>query len=295
MGGAGVLESLAYEVAEKPNLIFDALDAVISPSDLEQTDIALSKIVKLSVQDPEVQGLVKNLRRSSSLELRRRNYLEFSKKLNTSFSLYLSEAIAVSLNSRLLRQGANNSLDKIYFALLSLREVLEKKVGFVIPNREFAFVASIDIEINALVQDYLGTYVSAEVAGNISTISTLESLMWIRDFEVRREELKTYNPYRSDIFVDPIVVRNLQHKVQFKKVNYVDHKWQSAVISALHDNGSVDLVVAKQDVHKFQSELFMLLATPIDVDALQFYPSIDSVDSLGDNVAISVILREQIS
>ena len=66
-GGAGVLESLAYEVAEKPNLIFDALDAVISPSDLEQTDIALSKIVKLSVQDPEVQGLVKNLRRSSSL------------------------------------------------------------------------------------------------------------------------------------------------------------------------------------------------------------------------------------
>ena len=104
--------------------------------------------------------------------------------------------------------------------------------------------------------------------------------MWIRDFEVRREELKTYNPYRSDIFVDPIVVRNLQHKVQFKKVNYVDHKWQSAVISALHDNGSVDPVVAKQDVHKFQSELFMLLATPIDVDALQFYPSIDSVDSL---------------
>ena len=42
--------------------------------------------------------------------------------------------------------------------------MLEKKVGFVIPNREFAFVASIDTEINALVQDYLGTYVSAEVA-----------------------------------------------------------------------------------------------------------------------------------
>ena len=294
-GGAGVLEALAYEIADSPNLLFDALDAVISPSDLEQTDSALEKVVQLSVKNPEVEGLIKNLRRSNSIEARRKNYLELSKRLNGEFGLHISEAISVSLNSRLLRLGANNSLDKIYYALLELRNLWETKIGFVIPNREFAFFASDDAQINQLVREYLSSYMSSDLVSTISTISTVESLLWIRDFEVRREELKTYNPYRADVFVDPIVVRNLQAKEKFKEVFFSLPDWKQQVSQALHDSGVVSLSVQIDEISKFQEQLFILLANPINVDALQFYPSIDAVSRSNESIAVTLILREQVS
>ena len=70
LGGAGVVESFAYNVADSPNKLFDNLESVITPSESELIDEALTQIVKFSQIDDDLKQIMYDLRNVTSLRSR---------------------------------------------------------------------------------------------------------------------------------------------------------------------------------------------------------------------------------
>ena len=295
LGGAGVVESFAYNVADSPNKLFDNLESVITPSESELIDEALTQIVKFSQIDDDLKQIMYDLRNVTSLRSRQVHWSKFTEHFNKLSNRYIGKATAVSINSRLLRPGSNSNLDLLYHRLLAFRATLETKCNFVIPNREFAYIASKEQDFSLLIENYLKSYLSPQEIQNVSFIATIESLIWVRSFDVRKTELQSYNPFKKIQFVDPILIRLLGAEKYIKEIMFSDPKFENIASDELRTKGIVKILFDLGDTDRFQSEIMRFLATPVDIDIFQFYPSIDGVEQKELMFHVTIILREQIS
>ena len=294
VGGAGVLEAFADRFASEPRLFFSALDAALAPTDLELVDGGLREILALSLDDPEIANDITLLRTTNSHAERTILWQALSHRLAHRGGIDLSHALSVSLNNRLLRAGSGPQLDRLLLDLQLHWDATEVRFDIAIGLREYAFIASREIRLAADVRAFLAATLPAAAITHVTVLSAITSLLWPRANEVRLRSLQSYNPYRQARSTDPAVVRHLLLNRKITMVTFNDPGWEAQLVAAFEAQGTLCLIAEAGQSARFRIKLIQLVATPVSVGVLQFFPAIERVERAGGKIFVTLTLREQV-
>ena len=291
IGGAGVLEAFADRFSSEPNLFFTAIEAALSPTDLEQVDVGLREILELATQDMNVEADLAQLRLSQSHAERASVWSNLTRDLAGKGGVALSHALSVSVNNRLLRSGSGPAIDRLLKDIIQYWDDIEAHYGLSVDVREFCYIASKKPDIAKKVKLYVQGNVPSG-SGGISVLSALQSLLWPRAHEVRKRALQSYNPFRRSRSTDPALVRHLLLDRRVPLVELGDNGWLQLLSDALSKEGTVQLTASVDRSQELRAEIIRLSATPIDVGILQFFPAVDRIDRVPGRILATMTLRE---
>lgn len=294
LGGAGVLEAFAERFASEPRIFFAAVEAALAPTDLEMVDVGLRTILNRARTDPAVSNHLALLRATTSHAERAGHWDTLSLLLARQGGIDLSHALSVSLNARLLRPGSGPELDDLVRALLDHWDDLEARFGLALGLREFAFICSRDEHLSTRVHDFLGAALPSGGADRVTIIGTVTNLLWPREAEVRLKALQSYNPYRQGRTTDPGVVRHLFMRQATPLIDLAAPDWQAGLVAAFQSHGVVRLSAECSNTPALRTAIVQLVATPIDVGVLQFFPTVERFERIELNVVVTLTLREQL-
>lgn len=294
LGGAGVLQAFAERFTAEPRVFFSALEAALTPTDIELVDGGLRQILNLSQSDPDISEQLARLRGSNSHGERSALWQSLSHALSNRGAIDLSHALAVSFNSRLLRSGAGPDLDRLLVDLQHFWDDLESRFRVTIGLREFAYVCSKKPSISLSIRSFLVKTLPVVVANQVTVLDAVMSLLWPREAELRQKVLHSYNPYRQTRTTDPTLIRYLLLTRSVVTVELLDDTWRGKLNAALEANGSCRLSVVATSASAMREALVQLVATPVDIGYLQFYPVVERVERIEGNIMVTVSLREQL-
>lgn len=292
IGGAGVIQAFADRFAAEPRVLFNALEASLSATDLELVDDGLRRVVSLALNDPEFGRHLAALRTAEGHKEFAERWRTFSGVFGGRGAVDLSHALTVSLTSRLLRSGSGPALDGLLLHLLERWDALQAGLSIAIGLREFSYVCAKDLAISAEVRKFL-TQLPSPGAARIPVIAAVSNLLWPRAAEVRQQSLQSYNPYRDARVTDPALVRHLLLTESSPEIDLAGVSWRSSLAAALEKYGSARLIASGSAAQRMRAVLVELLATPVDVGFLQFFPTIERLDRADGNLSVSLVLREQ--
>ena len=293
-GGAGVLEAFAQRFSAEPRLFFTALEAALAPSDLELVDTGLREIVALGLEDQDIGDRIAELRSTNSHNERAELWRALSHRLTAKGGIDLSHALSVSLNNRLLRAGSGPLLDQLLLDLQAHWDALEVQFGIAIGLREFAYISSKDSTISAAVSAYLAQTLPTAALGQVTVLAALMSLLWPRANEVRKRVLQSYNPFREGLSIDPAIVRSLLVSRTVATIELSEPEWLVMLTAAFESRGSVRLVADSHNAAELRSALVILVATPISIGVLQFFPNVERLERFDGRIFVSLTLRDQV-
>jgi hypothetical protein len=293
LGGAGVVQAFADRFAAEPRILFNALEASLAATDLELVDDGLKRVVALSLNDAEVGRRLVLLRASEGHREFAEQWKAFAGTLASRGAVDLGHALTVSLTSRLLRTGSGPALDKLLHRLLEHWNALEGRFGIALGLREFTYISSKDLAIAAEVRSFLAQ-LPGPGAARISVIAAIGNLLWPRAAEIRQLALQSYNPYRTARVTDSALVRSLMLSDSSPEIDLSEASWRSALNGALERFGSARLVASSAAGPRLRAALVDLLATPVDVGFLQFFPAIDRIERSNGSISVLLVLREQV-
>lgn len=292
LGGAGVLQAFAERFSNEPRIFFDAVEASLEPTDLELVDSGLQRIVTLANTDSDVRDGLAQIRATESHIRRADLWRTFSAMLSKRGGVDFSHALIVSLNSRLMRSGANAALDRLLSDLYGYWNELEQRFQIAIGLREFALICSRSTRWQEAVGTYLKASLPPEAIASTSVLSALLNLLWPKESEIRRASLQSYSPYREARATDPAVVRHLLIQNSLLMVVLGSPSWRTEVTRVFNVAGACRLVAAADQSAELRSELVKLCASPVDVGVLQFFPVIGRVEHHGNEILVDLTLRE---
>ncbi|WP_122570549.1 protein DpdJ [Pseudomonas viridiflava] len=294
LGGAGVLQAFAERFTAEPRVFFSALEAALTPTDIELVDGGLRQILDLSQSNPDIGEQLAQLRSTHSHGERSALWQSFSHALSSRGAVDLSHALAVSFNSRLLRSGAGPALDRLLVDLQKFWDDVEKRFRVTIGLREFAYVCSKKRSISLRVRSFLVQTLPLSVANKVTILDAVMSLLWPREVELRQKLLRSYNPYRQTRTTDPTLIRYLLLTRTVVTVELSDDAWRGKLNAALETDGSCRLSVVATSASIMRETLVKLVATPIDIGYLQFYPVVERFERAEGKIMVTVSLREQL-
>ncbi len=294
LGGAGVLHAFAERFASEPRIFFTALEAALAATDLELVDGGLRGILALALTDTEVAEHMARLRATNSHGERATLWQSLSHILTQRGGIDLSHALSVSLNNRLLRSGSGPQLDQLLLDLHTHWDSLEQRFGLAIGLREFAYICSRDVNLSALVRTFLSATLPAAAVGHVTVLAAVTSLLWPRATEVRQRALQSYNPYRQECSTDPAVVRHLLLSRSMVTIELADPDWHAQVNANFATQGACRLAANASEAAALRQATVLLVAVPVDVGVLQFFPVVERVERADGRILVSLTLREQV-
>jgi hypothetical protein len=295
LGGAGVLQDFAENFAAEPRIFFAALEGALAPTDIELVDSGLRQILCLAVSDASISKQFAELRGTNSHGARAASWRSLSQILANRGGIDLSHALSVSVNSRLLRSGSGPALDKLLVELQKRWDDLESRFKIAIGLREFAYVCSKDQNISQEVRAFLTQTLPAAAASQVTVFAAATNLLWPREAELRQKVLSSYNPYRQTRATDPALIRQLLFTWSLPTVYLSDNDaWRSKLNDALEQRGSCRLSAPASLANTLRAALIQLIAAPVDVGYLQFFPAIEKVERIEGKILATLSLRERV-
>jgi hypothetical protein len=294
LGGAGVLQAFAERFAAEPRIFFSAIEAALAPTDLELVDGGLRSILQLSASDGDIAESIARLRATNAHRERAALWQTLSRNLSSRGGIDVSHALGVSFNSRLLRAGSGPELDSLLLALQDYWDELEVRFGVLIGLREFAYICSKNPALAARIRTYLSNTLPAAAANHVTILAAVTSLLWPREAHLRQKVLHSYNPYRQARTTDPALVRHILLTRTIPTIELSDGDWHAQLTTALEEQGMCRLAAHATHAAGLRQALVRLVATPVDVGFLQFFPVIERVERLEGRILVGLALREQV-
>lgn len=293
LGGAGVLHAFAERFASEPRLLFSALEAALAPTDLEIAASGLERVVDLATSDARIAAVISDVRAAVGHDEREKAWSTFRTEMARR-GLPTGHGLSVSLNSRLMRVGSGPELDYLLGLLLERWREIEKKLGLAVGLREFACIAVRDKHLAEPVHTFLLTHVPGASGARAEQIALVSGLLWPRGAEIRQRALQSYNPFRRPRYTDPGLARAVLMAGLAPEVRVEDEDWRNSVSRNLAQHGTVRLSSSKTPSTALQAALIELAATPIDVEYLQFFATLERFEDDGERHAAILTLREQV-
>jgi len=292
LGGGGVVESIAEAVSEEPIILTRALAAALAPGESELTSDNLDRFMRLVLQDETVAKAVADVRALSDHALRDKArdalYTMLARR-----GLGVDHSFSVALNHRLLRTGSDTASDQLIADMREAWKKIEERFGIAIDLRVFCYLAA----CNPAFEPRLRAFILATTGANPTTadmVGVVSSVLWPRAVEVRTHALAGFSPFREHGFTDPALVRELILTDRTSEVRLGEPDWLARLQVELAGHGRVRLS-ARREAHaedELRKHLAYILATPIDVDYLQFFPSIEDVRRDEVTTVVTLVLRE---
>jgi hypothetical protein len=287
VGGAGMIEQLLDRYSEDPRRFYDLVQAALGPNDFEIIDHEFKKIVALASKDEEVAASLTTVRSSESQKGR----VESSQALRETLQrkgVALSHPVIAAMNSRLLRPGSNQALDRLLHDLVESWTKSEERLGVEVDSRVFAYVMSESDQI----EKALGSAGSGPSDHRRRwRFSALHGLLWPRGYQISTSSLRSYNPYAPAELPDRHVIMNAVGS-DVPRIDLADETWLKSVLSALSSGGAVEIMVGSDNLHQLRTVLMTLTASPVDVGYLLLYPRVDGLSIDGETSIASLSLRE---
>ena len=292
LGGGGVIEAIAEAVSEEPIMLTRALAAALAPGESELTSDNLDRFMRLTLQDRAVAEAVARVRALSDHALRdeARDALY---ALLARRGLGVDHAFSVALNHRLLRAGADAASDQLIADMLEAWKKAEERFGIAIDLRVFCYLAACDPAF----EPRLRAFVSATTGAHPTTadmVGVVSSVLWPRAVEVRAHALTGFSPFRERGFTDAALVRELLVTDRVSEVLLGEPGWLARLQTELANHGSVRLIARRETYAEegLRKHLAQIVATPVNVDYLQFFPSIEAVRRDEATTTVTLTLRE---
>jgi hypothetical protein len=289
LGGAGVLDAVGRGFAADPASFVRALDAAVAPSDLEIVASNLERVLVLLNEDPAIRAAATAVR-SRDDHTERDNARGVLYDLLAERGIGVDHSLSVAMNQRLLRRGSSSESDRLLLDLQRHWQALEERIGVSIDLRTYAYVASVDPGFG----DRLREMVLAVAGHSPSTseiVGVLSGVLWPHPSEVRGRSLETHSPFRESGRADPALVRLILEGGD-EAVSVERDGWEQQVSEVLARDGAVQLIANRDIEAKVAGALCRLLALPIDVGYLQFFPSVDRVRRDSQQTAVRLVVRE---
>ena len=109
-------------------------------------------------------------------------------------------------------------------------------------------------------------------SGLAERVGVLSGVLWPRSHEARRRTLEAPSPYRDRGFTDQALARELVFEDQLSTIEFQSEGWRSELSSRLRDAGTARLRADDPASTALSEELQRLIADPVDVGFLQFFP-----------------------
>ncbi|MSR09283.1 MAG: hypothetical protein EXR82_07100 [Gammaproteobacteria bacterium] len=289
LGGSGAVEALAREATQDPRRLIRALEAAIAPSDVELTAAGLEAFVDAIGGDLVLANAVEEVRRQTGHD-ERVTALDVLYRLLAERGFAVDQGFKVAVNHRILREGTGASSDWLLRDLVGQWRTWESHMGVAVDLRTFALVAASHSVFGPRVRELVGGNAPTQVT-SAEAVGVLSGLLWPRTGEVRSRAFQSHGPFRTRGYTDPSFVRELLLLAGPTPVTYGAEGWRDDFAKSLADTGMVRVRVAAERESEFHAEIYRLLADPVDVDYLQFYPVIAEVGR-GPETTVTFVLRE---
>ena len=289
LGGTGAVEAVARKATSEPRSFLSALESAISPSDMELTVKGLDELIELAANDPIVVTAMAEVRRQVSHK-DRLDVISHLYRLLAAKGLVVDQGFTVAMNHRILREGTDNESDRLLRDLVREWHNLESRLQIAIDLRTFSFIASSHEEFGPRLDKIVrkntdGTVSPSEAAG------VLSGVLWPRRAEVSGRVFRSFGPFRTQGYTDPSFIRDLLLDTSAEEISYGCDGWRDRFADAIARTGMAQLKVRHAEVSVFHRDIYQILATPVDVDYLQFYPVISDVNREKE-LGVTFILRE---
>ena len=289
LGGSGAVEALAREATEDPRLLIRSFEAAVSPGDVELTALGLDGLIEAIVGDQDISNAVEQVRRCTSHDER---VMALNKlcPLLAALGIAVDQGFKVAMNHRILREGTGPRSDRLLRDLIVEWRNWEDRLNVAIDLPTFSIIAASHDDFGPRVLELVGSNSHGRVTVN-DAASVLSGLLWPRTGEVRSRAFQSYGPFRSRRHTDPSLIRELLVRSGPEPVEYGSEGWHDVFAESLAMTGMARLRADRESQSSFHKEIYRILASPIDVDYLQLYPSVSEVNR-GNGTTVTFVLRE---
>ncbi|MFC1871014.1 hypothetical protein ACFLYF_01235 [Chloroflexota bacterium] len=289
LGGSGAVEALAHEATQDPRRLIRALESTVAPSDVELTAAGLEAFVDAIGEDAVLADAVAEVRQQIGHN-QRVAALDALYRLLAERGFAVDQGLKVALNHRILREGTGASSDRLLRELINQWRAWEYHLGVAIDLRTFALVASSHTEFGPHVRELGGINAQTRITMAEAT-GVLSGLLWPKIGEVRSRTFQSYGLFHTRGYTDPSFIRELLLIAGPVPVVYGADGWRNDFTKSLADIGIGRIQAAAEREAEFHTEIYRILADPVDVDYLQFYPVIVEV-SRNTGTTVTFALQE---
>ncbi|WP_071639645.1 protein DpdJ [Paenibacillus polymyxa] len=288
-GGSGIIEEIIKQYQRDPRRFFRLIESSLTPSDAEIVHSELSRIIKETQINEELQSQLYEFRNANGYK-ETTKAVEGIKKVMERSGILVTHPVMNGLFNRLLRPGSNQQTDCFMFELLQLWEREESRLGIEMDARVFAYVSSVDSGksanlISAL--DHIDPRASDDVNWRFNVIY---GMIWPRGSQIRRRALESYNPFKSPVPTDRELLLNTVKL--HKHVEYCTPNWRDLMIESLISYGSVQLLVPQDNKLEINDIILSLTAAPLDLGFLHSYPRVEGITRDNGMFIIHFEIRE---
>ena len=287
-GGVGMIEALHTAYATDPGRFFSLFDAALAKTEFEVTDVQLSLVLQLSVENESIREALAKLRTA----IGHTQLLEATKSLInklTDCGVLMTHNVKMGLLGRIARPGTNYETDKLLFGLIQLWNAEEDKLGVELDARVFAFLASKKPDIREILLRTVGQYANPNDDG--WAFSQILAMLWPRGAVTRRIDGDGYNPFSISLPTNIEIARILaKHQCQSSSV--LDTDWLTNTLTSLATYGIADIFAPLINKEKLAVGLTKLLQSPVMYGSLRFFPIVDAVRFEAQSVYVRVRVKE---
>jgi hypothetical protein len=286
-GGGGLVEALTRRLADDPRR-FDALvAAAVEPSDSEEVDPSLRRVLELLRTSAPVRAAAQRFRTATTERLG-----SWQSLINclAEEGVPQTHANMSALAARLFRPGSTQESDELLRLALDRWDGLEARAGFAIDYRAVCAFLAKDDEILGRLRGIAAPAGDDNLRSRAQLV--LLSLLWTRAYARRPETLRATNRFVSNA---PPTERTLLRDVLPSQPAAIDvdaGNWREDLAAALHTRGSAQLVSESSQTDALARALRELMVDPLEVDWLKVHPQLDGITRESGQYAVSMSLRE---
>jgi hypothetical protein len=286
-GGGGLIETLTRRLADDPRR-FDALvAAAVEPSDSEEVDPTLRRVLELLATSAQVSEAAQRFRAGVA------DRLEAWQSLIACLAdegVPQTHANISSLSARVFRPGSGTDSDDLLRLALERWDAIDVRAGFAIDHRAVcAFLAKDDQVLGML--DRIASPVGGRDPQTRAQLVLL-SLLWTRAYARRPETLRATNRFATN---PALTERTLLVDVLPARPPAVDvdcEDWRSDLAAALQARGTSRLISTSGSTSALAQAIRELMVDPLEVNWLHVHPQLEEITREGGLYSVSLSLRE---
>lgn len=286
-GGGGLIEALTRRLADDPRRFDTLVAAAVEPSDSEEVDPSLRRVLELMTTSTRVRDAAERFRTETTDRLQAWQVLIACLADEGVIRTHVNLS---ALSMRIFRPGSGPESDDLLRMVLEQWDNIDAQAGFAIDHRAVcAFLAK-----DGQVLDRLERIATPAGGNDTQTRAQLVllSLLWTRACARRPETLRASNRFASD---PPATERTLLRDVLPNRPATVDveaEDWRDDLATTLRNWGSARLVSKSGSTPKLARAVRELMVEPLDLGWLQTYPQLEGLVREGGHYSVSIALRE---
>jgi hypothetical protein len=286
-GGGGLVEALTRHLTDDPRR-FDALVvAAVEPSDSEEVDPSLRRVLELLATSARVAEAARRFRAGVA------DRLEAWQSLIACLAdegVPRTHANISALSARVFRPGSGADSDDLLRLALERWDAIDARAGFAIDHRAVCAFLAEDDEVADLLTRIVSPAEGRDPRARAQLV--LLSLLWTRGYARRPETLRAANRF---VAKPALTERTLLADVLPAgplAVDVDDENWRTELAAALQARGASRLVSASGATPALARAIKELMVDPLEVNWLHVHPQLEGITRDGGRYSVSLSLRE---